>query len=78
MMENKNGAAYMALKTGAKVIPIGIVGPAKPFTKNAIIYGKPLDFSEYAGVKKVEKEVEDKVSDMIKDEIVKLSQTELK
>ena len=33
----KNGAAYMALKTGAKVVPIGIVGPAKPFTKNAII-----------------------------------------
>ena len=56
LKELKNGAAYMALKTGAKVVPIGIVGPAKPFTKNAIIYGKPIDFSEYAGSKKIEKD----------------------
>lgn len=73
----KNGAAYMALKTNSKVVPIGIVGPAKPFTKNAIIYGKPLDFSEYATSKKIDKEVEDKVSDMIMDEIIKLSKTEI-
>lgn len=66
----KNGAAYMAIKTGAKVIPIGIVGPAKPFTKNAIIYGKPLDFSEY---KKMEKGAEDKASEVLKEEILKLT-----
>ncbi len=68
----KNGASYMSLKTGAKVIPIGIVGPSKPFTKNAIIYGKPLDFSNYITGKKIEKEIEDKVSEIIKNEIVKL------
>lgn len=73
----KNGASYMALKTGAKVIPIGIVGPSKPFTKNAIIYGKPLDFSEYVTGKKIDKDVEDKVSEIIRDEIVKLSKTEI-
>lgn len=73
----KNGAAYLALKTNSKVVPIGIVGPAKLFTKNAIVYGKPLDFSEYATSKKIEKEVEDKVSDMIMEEIIKLSQTEI-
>lgn len=73
----KNGAAYLALKTNSKVVPIGIVGPAKPFTKNAIIYGKPLDFSEYVTGKKVDKEVEDKVSEMIMDEIIKLSKTEI-
>ena len=73
----KNGAAYMALKTGAKVVPIGIVGPAKPFTKNAIIYGVPLDFSEYRGDKKAEKEAEDKVSEIIMNEIIKLSKTEI-
>ena len=73
----KNGAAYLALKTNSKVVPIGIVGPAKPFTKNAIIYGKPLDFSEYATSKKIDKEVEDKVSEMIMDEIIKLSKTEI-
>ncbi|MBQ7410816.1 MAG: 1-acyl-sn-glycerol-3-phosphate acyltransferase [Clostridia bacterium] len=73
----KNGAAYLALKTNSKVVPIGIVGPAKPFTKNAIIYGKPLDFSEYATSKKIDKEVEDKVSEMIMNEIIKLSKTEI-
>lgn len=73
----KNGAAYLALKTNSKVVPIGIVGPAKPFTKNAIIYGKPLDFSEYATSKKIDKKVEDKVSEIIMNEIIKLSQTEI-
>lgn len=73
----KNGAAYMALKTNAKIVPIGIVGPAKPFTKNAIIYGEPLDFSEYTTSKKIEKETEEKVSEIIKKEIIKLSNTEI-
>lgn len=73
----KNGAAYLALRTNSKVIPIGIVGPAKPFTKNAIIYGKPLDFSEYATNKKIDKEVENKVSEIIMNEIIKLSKTEI-
>lgn len=73
----KNGAAYLALKTNSKVIPIGIVGPAKPFTKNAIIYGKPLDFSEYATNKKIDKEIENKVSEIIMNEIIKLSKTEI-
>ncbi len=73
----KNGAAYLALKTNAKVIPIGIVGPAKPFTKNAIIYGEPIDFSEYAKDMKTDKTVEDKVSEIIKNEILKLASTEI-
>lgn len=72
----KNGTAYMALKTGAKVVPIGIVGKSKLFTKNTIIYGKPLDFSEYAKEKKIEKDIEDKVSEIIKSEILKLCSTE--
>ena len=73
----KNGAAYMALKTNAKIIPIGIIGPSKPFTRNAIIYGKPIDLSKYITGKKVEKEIEDKVSEIIKDEILKLSKTKI-
>lgn len=74
----KNGTAYMALKTGAKVVPIGIVGKAKPFSKNMVIYGKPLDFSTYMGErKKVEKEDEDKVSEIIKNEILKLASTQI-
>ena len=73
----KNGASYLALKTGAKVVPIGIVGTAKPFSKNAIIYGDAIDFSEYTKEKKIEKEDEDKASEKIKEEILKLSATEI-
>lgn len=67
----------MALKTNSKIIPIGIVGPSKPFTKNAIIYGKPLDFSEYITGKKIEKETEEKVSEILKEEIIRLSNTKI-
>lgn len=73
----KNGASYMALKTNSKIIPIGIVGSSKPFTKNAIIYGEPLDFSEYITGKKIEKETEEKVSEILKEEIIRLSNTKI-
>ena len=73
----KNGAAYMALKTNATIVPVGIIGPAKPFSKNAIIYGEPIDLSEYITGKKIEKETEDKVSEIIKDKIVELSSKEI-
>ncbi len=69
----KNGAAYLALKTGAQIIPIGIQGLAKPFTKNTIIYGKPLDMNQYSHVKKIDEEIENKISNLLKDEILKLA-----
>lgn len=43
----KDGAAFFAVRTGAKVIPIGISGTMKPFCKLTIRYGKPLDYSNY-------------------------------
>ena len=73
----KNGAAYMALKTNAKIVPVGIIGPAKKKKKNEIIYGEPIDLSEYITGKKIEKETEDKVSEIIKDKIVELSSKEI-
>ena len=72
----KNGAAYMALKTGAKIVPIGIQGPAKPFTKNVIIYGEPLDFSRYCS-EKVDKEIENKVSEELKQAIIALTNKQI-
>ena len=71
----KSGAAYLAIKTGAKVIPIGIIGKAKPFSKNAIIYGEPLDFSEY---KALGKEGDEKASEVLKDKIVELASKDVK
>lgn len=69
----KNGAAYLALKTGAKIVPIGIQGDTKPFTPAKIIFGKPLDLSKYQGIKKIDENVEDEVSELLKKEIVRLS-----
>lgn len=72
----KNGASYMALKTGAKIVPIGIQGPAKPFTKNTIIYGEPMDFSEYTSGK-IDKDIEDKVSEELKEKIIALTNMQI-
>ena len=43
----KKGAAYMALQNKVPVIPLGIVGTFKPFTKIKINIGKPIDIEEY-------------------------------
>ena len=68
----QNGAAFMALRTGVPVIPVGIQGEMKPFHKVTLRYGKPLDFSEYKS-NKPEKEVLDKVSKEIMDNIIMLT-----
>ena len=70
--ELKNGAAYLALKTGAQIVPVGIIGNGKPFTKNVIIYGEPIDITKYKG-QKVDKNIEEKVSVELKEEIIKLT-----
>ena len=68
----KNGAAYMSLKTGSKIVPIGIKGNPKPWHQVTITYGKPLDFSDLLKEKSA-KELEDYVSEQLKEEIIKLS-----
>lgn len=69
----KNGAAYLALKTNSKVVPMGICGKLKPFSRNVIKFGEPIDLSVLLeDGKKVDKEIEDKASEMIKEGIFKL------
>lgn len=68
----KNGAAFMALRSKVKVIPLGIQGSFKPFTKVYLNYGKPLDFSMYYGKEK-DKDVLDKVTKEIMNNIVMLT-----
>lgn len=67
----KDGAAFFAVRTGAKVVPVGISGGIKKFEKVTIKYGKPLDFSEYKNSK--DKEVLDKITDEIMDNIISLT-----
>lgn len=50
----KRGAASFALRSGATVIPAAIIGDYKPFHKMKIIYGAPVDLSEFEGDKSPE------------------------
>lgn len=67
----KDGAAFFAVRTGVKVLPVGISGGEKPFKKVYIKYGKPLDFSEYKNSK--DKETLDKITDEIMSSILSLT-----
>jgi 1-acyl-sn-glycerol-3-phosphate acyltransferase len=44
----KKGAASLALKSGAIVVPAAIIGNYKPFKRMMLVYGKPIDISEFA------------------------------
>lgn len=46
----KKGAASLALKSGATVIPAAIVGGYKLFRRMTLVYGKPVDLSEFVSL----------------------------
>lgn len=71
-MKAKNGAAYMAIKSNVKVIPIGIHGTFKPFSKVYLNYGEPIDLSEY----KNQKDKLDEATELIMEQIVMLTKKE--
>lgn len=73
--ELKNGVAYLALKTDAQIVPVGMVGSGKPFTKNFVVYGEPLDLSKYKE-NKVDKEAEEKVNEELKSRIFELVESQ--
>ena len=72
----KNGAAYLALKMNTPIVPVGIIGNGKPFTKNAVVYGKPMDMSRYSG-QKIDKDLENKLNEDLKKEILILASTKI-
>ncbi len=67
----KDGAAFFAVRSGAKVIPCGIKGGTKENWKVTVTYGKPLDFSQYKGTK--DKEILDKITKEIMEKIISLT-----
>ena len=70
--EIQNGAGYLALKTNVKIVPIGIKGKSKPFTKNTVIYGKPFNFKELEKNEIDKKQIEEIANNKIKEEIINL------
>ena len=67
----KDGVAFFAVRSGAKVVPCGIKGGTKQNRKVTITYGKPLDYSQYKGSK--DKEVLDKITEEIMGNIIELA-----
>ena len=67
----KDGVAFFAVRSGAKVVPCGIKGGTKEHRKVTITYGKPLDYSRYKGSK--DKEVLEKVTNEIMNHILELT-----
>ena len=67
----KDGVAFFAVRSGAKVVPCGIKGGTKELKKLTISYGKPLDYSKYKGSK--DKDVLDNITKEIMDNIIELA-----
>ena len=67
----KDGVAFFAVRSGAKVVPCGIKGGEKGNRKVTITYGKPLDYSDLKGNK--DKDILDKVTNEIMDNIIELA-----
>lgn len=42
----KKGAAMIALKSGAAVVPVAVIGEYKLFRKTKVVYGPPIDMSD--------------------------------
>jgi len=79
MLPPKNGAAMIATKTGATVIPVGIVNSEyflRSFKKIWVVVGKPMNFQEFEHLERKEKY--EAISNKITEEIIRLRHTILK
>lgn len=67
----KNGPMTIAIKAGVPIVPVGIKGSFKAFSKIRINIGKPMYFNEYKD-KVNDKEVVSKLTEDLMKEIVRL------
>ena len=81
LYRGKTGVARLALETGVPVIPVAVLGtdvvapPGKrfgTFTRPAVRFGKPLDFSRYEGLEN-DRYILRSITDEIMYEIMRLS-----
>lgn len=69
-VEMKNGAVYLAEKAKVKIVPAGVQGSFKPFTKVTFNYGKPIDVSE---IKKQDQNWQEKATEKVMNDIIMLT-----
>lgn len=70
----KNGAVYLAEKAKVKIVPVGVQGTFKPFTKVKFNYGKPIDIEE---IKMANEEWQNIASKKVMDDIIMLTKQEV-
>ncbi len=51
MNKGKSGAALIAIKAKADILPVGICGSYRPFSKMTVRIGKPIELDNYFDVK---------------------------
>ena len=68
----KKGAAYMAIQNKVPLIPIGIKGTFKPFTKVIINIGKPIDVKEYVNDEKLDPRKVIELTNKLQEEVIRL------
>ena len=67
----KNGPVTLAIKSGTPIVPIGIKGNFKAFSKIVVNIGKPRDYSQYKDKLK-DKEFISNLTKELMDEVVVL------
>ena len=68
----QKGAAYIAIQSKSPVIPIGITGTFKLFSKICINIGEPIDITEYVDDEKVDPRKVVALTKKIESEVIKL------
>jgi len=67
----KNGAVLIAATAEKPIVPVGLQGSFKPFTKVIVNIGKPIDYSKYKDEVK-DKEQASKLTEELMNKIVEL------
>jgi len=67
----KNGVSVFALKTGAPIVPAGIKGTYRPFSKMHLQFGSPISMEPYQG-RKVKSDVVEEVMTLIVEKVSEL------
>lgn len=68
----KKGAAMIAVESKSPIIPIGIKGSLRPFSKVRINIGKPMDLTEYFNKEEVTPRDYIEITNNLKEEIIRL------